>query len=118
MTVFSPAQKLREKWISAFQVLSKLLQGIDEFSLSKTDEIWFIRVLQPHYAPDIATCAFFLFGCLKEELEGRNFSEESDVIGAGRQILSQKPVKALAAVMDDGICRLNRPIEPDVDYVH
>jgi hypothetical protein len=66
----------------------------------------------------VAPCNFVLLGYLKEKLEGRNFSQENDLILAIRQILSQIPVKTLAAVMDDWICRLNRTIELDGDYVH
>jgi hypothetical protein len=40
-----------------------------KISLSKTDEMRFVRVTQSLCPPDLAPCDFFLFGDLKEKLE-------------------------------------------------
>jgi hypothetical protein len=51
-----------------------------EISLSKTDEMECIRVPQPPYSSNLATCDFFLFKYLKEKLERPNFTQDNDVI--------------------------------------
>jgi hypothetical protein len=89
-----------------------------EILLSKTDEMRFIHLWQPLCQPNLAPCGSFLFEYRTETLEGSNFWHENDVILTVRQILSQILMKTLAVVMDDWICRLNRCIELDGDYVH
>jgi hypothetical protein len=51
-----------------------------EISLSKTDEMRFIRVSQQLYSADLVSCDFLLFRYPKEQLEGRNVSYENNVI--------------------------------------
>jgi hypothetical protein len=48
---------------------------------------------------------------MEEQLEGKQFSIEAQVISAGRQILEKIPIEGLGQVMDESICRLTRCIE-------
>jgi histone-lysine N-methyltransferase SETMAR len=47
-----------------------------KMSIEKIDELGFILVPQPPYSPDLAPCDFFLFGYLKQHLEGKHFTKE------------------------------------------
>jgi hypothetical protein len=48
----------------------------------------------------LAPCGFFLFGCLKQELEERNFRSENEVISAVRIILIANPIRVLVEAFE------------------
>jgi hypothetical protein len=45
--------------------------------IQKIEECAFILMPQPAYSPDITPCDFFLFGNLKEQFDGIQFSSEA-----------------------------------------
>jgi hypothetical protein len=53
-------------------------------SIERIEELGFILVPQPPYSPDLTPCDFFLFGYLKQHLEGKYFTSEDQVIAAVR----------------------------------
>jgi hypothetical protein len=50
--------------------------------IENIEELCFILVPQPPYPPDLAPCDFFLFGYLKQHLEGKHLTREDSVIAA------------------------------------
>jgi hypothetical protein len=71
-----------------------------KMSVEKIEELGFILVPQPPYSPDFAPCDFFLFGYLKQHLEGKHFTRE-DVITAVMEVFDKIPLQTLQNVMDD-----------------
>jgi hypothetical protein len=53
-------------------------------SIEEIGELGFILVPQPVYPRDLAPCDFFLFGYVKYNLEGKQFTREDQVISAVR----------------------------------
>jgi hypothetical protein len=51
-------------------------------SLHKTEELRVTKLPQPLYFPDLVPCDFFLFDCLKKELQGMSFRSRNRVISA------------------------------------
>jgi hypothetical protein len=74
---------------------------ISKMSIEKIEELGFILVPQPPYLPDLAPCHFFLFGYLKQHLEGKHFTKEDQVIAAVMEIFDKIPLQTLQNVMDD-----------------
>jgi transposase len=70
-------------------------------SIEKIEELGFILVPQPPYSPDLAPCDFFLFGYLKQHLEGKHFTREDSVIAAVREVFDKIPLQTFQNVMDD-----------------
>jgi histone-lysine N-methyltransferase SETMAR len=48
-----------------------------KMSIETIKKLGFILVPQPLYSPDLAPCDFFLFGCLKNYLEGKHFTRKT-----------------------------------------
>jgi hypothetical protein len=48
-----------------------------KMSIEKTEELGFIPVPQPRYSPDLAPRDFFLFGYLKQHLEGKHLTRKT-----------------------------------------
>jgi hypothetical protein len=48
-------------------------------SIRKTEEYGFVRLPQPPYLPDLASCDFFMLSHLKSQLEGKAFLDENNV---------------------------------------
>jgi hypothetical protein len=76
-------------------------------SFKKTEELWFTRLVQPPYSPDVAPCHFFLFGYLKKELHGKNLRSQNEVISVVRAFWSRFHSNALPTLrrMDREITR-------------
>jgi hypothetical protein len=53
-------------------------------SIEKSAKLGFILVPPPRYSPDFAPCDFFLFGYLKQHLDGKHLTREDQVIAAVR----------------------------------
>jgi histone-lysine N-methyltransferase SETMAR len=62
---------------------------ISKRSIETIEEVGFIVVPQPPYSPDLAPCDFFLFGYVKQHLEGKHFTREDHVIAAVREFLTK-----------------------------
>jgi hypothetical protein len=60
-----------------------------KMSIEKIKEPGFTLVHQPPYSPDLAPCDFFLFGYLKQHLEGKHFNKEDQVLAAVKEILDK-----------------------------
>jgi hypothetical protein len=84
-------------------------------SIEKIEELGFIFVPQPHWSPDLAPCDFFLFGYLKQHLEGKRFTREDHVIGAVREVFDKIPLQMFQNVMDDWQYRLRTCIQLGVE---
>jgi hypothetical protein len=85
-------------------------------SIEKIEELGFILVLQPAYYPDLTLCDFFLFGYLKQDLEGNHLTREDEVIAAVRDVFDKIPVQTFQNVMDDWQYRLRRYIQLGGEY--
>jgi hypothetical protein len=86
-------------------------------SIEKIEELGFILVPQPPYSPDIAPCDFFLFGYLKQHLEGKHFTGEGQVIAAVREVFDKILLQTFQNVMDDWQYRLRRYIQLRGEYL-
>jgi hypothetical protein len=86
-------------------------------SVQKIDEMGFVLVPHPPYSPDIAPSDFFLFGSLKDYLEGTSFPDEESLISAVRQILSGIPIDMLCRVFDNWFRRLNECVACAGEYL-
>jgi hypothetical protein len=82
-------------------------------SIEQIEELGFILVPQPPYSPDIAPCDCFLFGYLKQPLEGKHFTREDQVIAAVMEVSDKI---SLQNVMDDWHYRLRRCIRLEGEY--
>jgi transposase len=60
-----------------------------KMSIETIEELGVIPVPQPPHSPDLAPCDFFLFGYLKQHLEGKHFTREGQVISAVRGCLTK-----------------------------
>jgi hypothetical protein len=71
-------------------------------SIEKIEKLGFILVLQPPYSPDLVPCDFFLFGYLKQHLEGKHLTREDQVIAPVRDFFDKIPLHTFQNVMNDG----------------
>jgi hypothetical protein len=90
---------------------------ISKMSIEENEELGFILVPQPPYFPDFVPCDFFLFGYLKQLLEGKHLTREDQVIAAVREVLDIIPLHTLQNVMDDWQYRLKRCIQLGGEYL-
>jgi histone-lysine N-methyltransferase SETMAR len=81
-----------------------------KMSVEKIEELGFIMLPQPPYSADLALSDFFLFGYLKQHLEGNHFTREDQVIAAVRRV-TKIPLQTFQNVMDDWHYRLRRCIQ-------
>jgi hypothetical protein len=86
-------------------------------SIEKIEEVGFIRVPQPPCSPDLAPCDFFLFGDLKQHLEGKHFTREDQMIAAVREVFGTIPLQTFQNVMYDWQHRLRRCIQLGGEYL-
>jgi histone-lysine N-methyltransferase SETMAR len=84
---------------------------ISKMSIEKIKELGFILVPQPPYSPDVAPCDFFLFGYLKQHLEGKPVTKGDQVIAAVREVSDKIPLQTFQNVMDDWQYRLRKSIQ-------
>jgi transposase len=88
-----------------------------KMSIEKIEELGFILVPQPPYSPDLAACDLFLFGYLKQHLEGNHFTREDQVIAAVMEVFDKIPLQTFQNVMDDWQYRLRRCIQLGGEYL-
>jgi hypothetical protein len=86
-------------------------------SIEKIEELRFILVPQPPYSHDLAPCDLFLFGYLKQHLEGKHFTREDHVMAAVMDIFDKILLQTLQNVMDDWQYRLRRCIQLGGEYL-
>jgi hypothetical protein len=75
------------------------------------------RTPHPPYSSDLASSDFYLFGYVKHQLQGHEFTEGTEFVSAISEILNQIPTDILAAVFDDWMRRLQRCIDISGEYV-
>ena len=76
----------------------------------------FVRIPQPPYSPDIAICDFYLFGTLKQQLEGISATDPSDLRVAMDSILANIPHSQWIKAFDEWAKRLQWIIENNGEY--
>jgi hypothetical protein len=86
-------------------------------SIEKIEELGFILVPQLTYSPDLAPCDFFLFGYLKQYLEGKHLTREDSVIAPVTEVFDRIPWQTFRNVMDDWHCRLRKWIQLGGEYL-
>jgi hypothetical protein len=74
------------------------------------------RALHPPYSPDLAPFDFYLFGYVKDQLQGSEFTEGAELVLPGSEILNQIPTDTLVDVLDDWMRRLQRCIDTSGEY--
>jgi transposase len=82
-----------------------------KMSIEKIEELGFILVPQPPYSPDLPPCNFFLFGYLKQHLEGKHFTREDQVAAGVRDVFDKIQLQMFQNVMDDWRYGLRRCIQ-------
>jgi hypothetical protein len=87
-----------------------------QMSIEKIEALGFILVPQPSYFPDLAPCDFFLFGYLKQHLEGNHLTREGQVIAAVMEAFDKIPLQTFQNAMDDWQYRLRRCIQLGGEY--
>jgi histone-lysine N-methyltransferase SETMAR len=80
-------------------------------------ELGIKRLPHPPYSPDLAPCDFWLFGHLKQCLEGRVFEDDMALRAAVTEILMSIEPEVFAKVFDEWKCRLQRCIDQGGEYL-
>jgi histone-lysine N-methyltransferase SETMAR len=88
-----------------------------KMSIEEIEELGFILMPQPPYSLDLAPCDFFLFGYLKQHMEGKHFTREDQVITAVREVLAKIPLLTFHDMMYDCQDRLRRCIQLGGEYL-
>jgi hypothetical protein len=60
------------------------------------------RVPDPPYLPDLTPSDFYLFGYVKHQLQGHEFTEGAELVSAISEILNQIPTDTLVDVLTTG----------------
>ena len=88
-------------------------------SIDRTlSEMGYNRLPHPPYSPDLAPSDFFLFGYLKNLIEGKEFETPDQLFQEVSKILRSISKGILSDAYDEWMDRLNRCIELDGEYVH
>jgi histone-lysine N-methyltransferase SETMAR len=82
-----------------------------------TDHNSLKRAPHPPYSPDLAPADSYLFGYLKHQLQGHEFTEGAEPVSAISEILNQVPTDTLVNVFDDWTGRLQSYIDISGEYV-
>jgi hypothetical protein len=69
------------------------------------------RTPHPPYSPDLAPSDFYLFGYVKHQLQGHEFTEGAGLVSAVSEIVNQIPTDKLADVFDDWMRRSQQCID-------
>jgi histone-lysine N-methyltransferase SETMAR len=88
-----------------------------KMSIEKIEEMGFVLVPQPLCFPDLAPCDVFLLGYLKQDLEGKYFTSENQVIAAVRDVFDKTPLQTFQKLMDDWQYRLRTCIQLGGEYL-
>jgi hypothetical protein len=68
------------------------------------------------YSPDLTPSDFYLFGYVKHQLQGREFTEGAELVSAILELLNQTPTDTLVDGFGDWIIRLQRCIDINREY--
>jgi hypothetical protein len=73
----------------------------------------------PHspYSPDLAPTDFYLFGYVRHQLQGHEFTERTELVSAISEILNQIPTNTLVDVSGDWMRRPQRCIHISREHV-
>jgi hypothetical protein len=71
----------------------------------------------PQYSPDLVFSDFFLFGHLKNRLQGKQFRSAYDLLSAVQEILDEIGVDTLEAIFWEWINRLGKCITVNGKYM-
>lgn len=85
---------------------------------AKLQEMGIERLQHPPYSPDLAPSDFYLFGYLKNSLEGTEARSEAHLLEIVTTILRSIPVSTLKNVYGEWMDRLQRCIDTGGEYVH
>jgi hypothetical protein len=88
-----------------------------KMSIEKIQELGFVLVPQLPYSSDLAPCNFFLFGYLKQHLEGKHFTREGQVTTAVMEAFDKTLLQTFQNVTGDWLYRLRRCIQLRGEYV-
>jgi hypothetical protein len=69
------------------------------------------------YSPDRAPFNFYLFGYVKHQLQGHEFTEGAELVSAISELLNQIPTDTLVDVFDDWMRRSQRCIIINGEYL-
>lgn len=83
----------------------------------KLKELGIIRLEHPPYSPDIAPSDFFLFGYLKNMLQGYEFDDEKQLYDKVNELLYSIPKTTLENVYNEWIERLYTVIQSNGNYI-
>ena len=75
------------------------------------------RAPHPPYSPDIAPSDFFLFGYIKNKMEGQSYESRKEVKKCITDILQQIPTDMLKRVFDEWERRLEQVIHTKGEYI-
>jgi hypothetical protein len=77
----------------------------------------FKRMQNPVYGPDLAPCNSFLFRYMKEQLKGRSFAEEEQLLSVLSERMSEIPPDMILRLFADWNRRLPLCLPIDGEYV-
>jgi histone-lysine N-methyltransferase SETMAR len=83
----------------------------------KFAELGIRRHPHPPYSPDLAPCDFWLFGYLKNSLEGRSFDNDMALRAAVTEILVSREPEVFVRVFNEWKSRLQQCIDRGGDYI-
>lgn len=83
----------------------------------KLKELGIKRLEHPPYSPDVAPSDFFLFGYLKDQLQGCEFEDEEQLFEKVSEILYSIPKSTLERVYNEWMERLFKVIETNGNYI-
>ena len=86
-------------------------------TLEKIDTLSWELLTHPAYSPDLALSDFHLLGLLKNNMRGKHFTTDDDVIGAVSKWLRRQPRDFYAKGINDFITRWQECIEKEGNYV-
>jgi hypothetical protein len=69
------------------------------------------KASHPPSLPDLAASDFYLFGYVKHQLQGHEFTEEAKFVSAISEIFNQIPPDTLVDVFDHWMRKLQRCID-------
>jgi histone-lysine N-methyltransferase SETMAR len=75
------------------------------------------KIPHPPYSADLAPSDFYLFGYVKDRLQGHEFREGAELVSDILEILNRIPTDTLVDVFDNWMRRLQRCIYISGEYV-
>lgn len=73
-------------------------------------------VEHPPYGPDLAPCDFGLFPVIKDQLKGRRFASDSELLAAWDEACSNLPEEKWKQIYHDWFLRMTKFISCDGNY--